>query len=53
MDTCDAPPKWAIILNDLIEMAEDELKESEKGTAPAAPNNKTTHLLPPVKARWT
>jgi hypothetical protein len=39
----DLRPKWAIILDELIEMAEPELKEVEKGAVPTAQKHKTTH----------
>ena len=50
MATYDEPPKWAVILTDLIARAEQELSETEReGAAPTAPAKKT-HPPHPVKS---
>ena len=50
MATYDEPPRWSIILADLIARAERELGESKKKGASPAPNTKTEHPPHPVKS---
>jgi hypothetical protein len=51
MAMSDLRPKWAIVLDELIEMAEQELKDLENGAVPTAQKHEAMHTPHLAKVR--